>query len=161
MGTSFPWVLSLSPEVGRPVMSESSRTCTACGTPLADGLTTCTGCGLVVGPNSMLPMEKHPVAEEAGMIAGRLGRGLVNGARAFGRSARAGFRGRRTNSPPPRVSAQTPVERSSSSAPRRASADPKGSKSGRTKGTPFKHAGKKGAPSPRGSKTSHRASSKR
>ena len=67
--------------------------CEGCGAELADGAKTCAGCGREVGLGHRAGAETLHVAKETGAVAGKLGRGLVGGVKAFGSGAKKGFKG--------------------------------------------------------------------
>ena len=67
--------------------------CEGCGAELAEGARTCASCGREVGLGHRAGAESVHVAKEAGAVAGKLGRGLVGGVKAFGSGAKKGFKG--------------------------------------------------------------------
>ena len=67
--------------------------CEGCGAELAEGAKTCAGCGQEVGFGHRAGAETVHVAKETGAVAGKLGRGLVGGVKAFGSGAKKGFKG--------------------------------------------------------------------
>jgi hypothetical protein len=73
--------------------------CVGCGQEIEGGATTCGNCGRAVGGGRDPARPAHPVAKEAGVIAGRLGKGLWNSAKEFGSSVRDGWNGSKSKPP--------------------------------------------------------------
>jgi hypothetical protein len=71
--------------------TETERLCPDCGASIPRGATGCPDCGNHRSPERATSGGGHPVAAEAGEIAGRLGRGVVNSMTTFGTSVREGF----------------------------------------------------------------------
>jgi hypothetical protein len=67
--------------------------CEGCGADLAEGAKTCSACGRAVGLGQRTAGETAHVAKETGVVAGKLGRGLVGGVKGFGAGAKKGFKG--------------------------------------------------------------------
>lgn len=67
--------------------------CEGCGAELADGAKFCNACGREVSLGHRVGAESTHVAKEAGVAVGKVGRGIVGGAKAFGAGAKKGFKG--------------------------------------------------------------------
>jgi hypothetical protein len=67
--------------------------CEGCGAELADNAKTCSGCGREVGLGHRAAGETVHVAKETGVVAGKVGKGLVGGVKGFASGAKKGFKG--------------------------------------------------------------------
>jgi hypothetical protein len=67
--------------------------CEGCGADLADDAKTCTACGRAVGLGHRAAGETVHVAKETGVVAGKVGRGLVGGVKGFASGAKKGYKG--------------------------------------------------------------------
>lgn len=67
--------------------------CDGCGAELPDGAKHCTACGREVGLGQRAGAETARVAKETGVVAGKVGRGLVGGVKGFASGAKKGFKG--------------------------------------------------------------------
>jgi hypothetical protein len=67
--------------------------CEGCGAELGEGAKTCAACGRVVGVGQRAAGETVHVAKETGVVAGKVGRGIVGGVKGFGAGAKKGFKG--------------------------------------------------------------------
>jgi len=67
--------------------------CEGCGAELKDGAKFCNGCGREVGLGHRAAGETEHLAKETGKIAGKLGRGLVGGAKGLAAGAKKGYQG--------------------------------------------------------------------
>ncbi|MCI4320166.1 MAG: hypothetical protein L3K23_08575 [Thermoplasmata archaeon] len=66
--------------------------CEGCGADLLEGAKACTACGREVGLGHRAAEETLHVAKETGVVAGRLGRGLMTGVQEIGAGAKKGFK---------------------------------------------------------------------
>jgi len=66
--------------------------CEGCGADLMEGARACSACGREVGLGHRAAEETMHVAKETGVIAGRLGHGLVTGVKEIGAGAKKGFK---------------------------------------------------------------------
>ena len=67
--------------------------CEGCGAELADTAKTCSACGRAVGIGHRAAGETTHVAKETGVVAGKVGRGLVGGVKGFAAGAKKGYKG--------------------------------------------------------------------
>jgi uncharacterized membrane protein YvbJ len=67
--------------------------CEGCGADLAEGAKTCSACGREVGLGQKAAAESLHVAQETGVVAGKIGKGIWSGAKAIGSGAKKGFKG--------------------------------------------------------------------
>lgn len=67
--------------------------CEGCGADLAENATACSACGRAVGLGRRAAGETVHVAKETGVVAGKVGRGIVGGLKGLGSGAKKGFRG--------------------------------------------------------------------
>jgi hypothetical protein len=67
--------------------------CEGCGADLAESAKTCSSCGRAVGLGQRAAGETTHVARETGVVAGKVGRGLVGGVKGFASGAKKGFKG--------------------------------------------------------------------
>jgi hypothetical protein len=67
--------------------------CEGCGADLAEGAKTCGACGRAVGLGQRAVGETAHAAKETGVVAGKVGRGLVGGVKVFGSGVKKGFKG--------------------------------------------------------------------
>jgi len=67
--------------------------CEGCGTELAEGAKFCQACGRTVGIGQRAGAETVRVAEKTSEVAGKVGRGLLGGAKGFVSGAKKGFKG--------------------------------------------------------------------
>ena len=67
--------------------------CEGCGAELQAGATSCSACGRAVGFGQRAGDETKHIAKETGVVAGKLGRGIVGGVKGFGAGAKKGFKG--------------------------------------------------------------------
>ncbi len=68
-------------------------TCEGCQAPLPEGAKACPACGRPVSTGQRAAAETAHVAKETGVIAGKVGRGLVGGVKGFAAGAKKGFKG--------------------------------------------------------------------
>ena len=67
--------------------------CEGCGAEVAENAKTCAACGRAVGLAHRAAGETVHVAKETGVVAGKVGRGLVGGVKGFASGAKKGFKG--------------------------------------------------------------------
>jgi hypothetical protein len=67
--------------------------CEACGAELKDGAANCPACGKPVTMGRRVGAETQHVAEKTGVVAEKLGRGLVGGVKGFGAGMKKGLKG--------------------------------------------------------------------
>jgi hypothetical protein len=67
--------------------------CEGCGAELAETAKTCNACGRAVGMGQRAAGETTHLAKETGVIAGKVGHGIVGGLKGLGSGAKKGFKG--------------------------------------------------------------------
>jgi len=67
--------------------------CEGCGAELPSGARSCPACGRNVGFGQRAEAESVHVAEKTGEVAGKVGRGIVGGAKGLVAGAKKGFKG--------------------------------------------------------------------
>ena len=67
--------------------------CDGCGAAVPDGAKNCPACGREMGFGQRAGAETMHVAKETGVVAGKVGRGLVGGVKGFAAGAKKGFKG--------------------------------------------------------------------
>lgn len=67
--------------------------CEGCGGELPAGAKSCPGCGRAVGLGQRAGSETVHVAEKTGEVAGKVGRGILGGAKGLVAGAKKGFKG--------------------------------------------------------------------
>jgi hypothetical protein len=67
--------------------------CEGCAAELPEGARACPACGRSVGIAQRAGAESMHVAEKAGEVTGKVGRGIVGGVKGFAAGARKGFKG--------------------------------------------------------------------
>lgn len=67
--------------------------CEGCGADLAEGAKACASCGRPASFGQRAGAESMHVAKETGVLAGKVGRGIVGGVKGFGSGAKKGFKG--------------------------------------------------------------------
>jgi hypothetical protein len=67
--------------------------CEGCGAELAQGAKNCPGCGRAVGFGQRAEAGTVHAAEKTGEIAGRVGHGILGGAKGLVSGAKKGFKG--------------------------------------------------------------------
>ena len=67
--------------------------CEGCGAEMPDGAKICAACGREATFGHRAGAETVHVAKETGVVAGKLGRGLVGGVKGFASGAKKGFQG--------------------------------------------------------------------
>lgn len=67
--------------------------CEGCGAELAPNAKACSACGRPTTFEQRVESETIHVAEKTGEAAGKVGRGIVGGAKAFASGAKKGFKG--------------------------------------------------------------------
>lgn len=72
--------------------------CPGCGAEVADGSKKCAACGKELSIGTRAAGETVHVAKETGQVAGKVGRGLVEGAKGFGSGLKKGFKGNSSQS---------------------------------------------------------------
>ncbi|HTP55240.1 MAG TPA: hypothetical protein VML53_01060 [Thermoplasmata archaeon] len=70
--------------------------CEGCGAELAAGAKSCTACGRAVSFGHRAEAETVHVAEKTGEVAGKIGHGLLGGAKGLVSGAKKGFKGDET-----------------------------------------------------------------
>jgi len=67
--------------------------CEGCGAEMADTAKACSACGREVGLGHRAAGETVHAAKETGVVAGKVGRGLVGGVKGFAAGAKKGYKG--------------------------------------------------------------------
>ena len=67
--------------------------CPACGAEVVDGSRTCSACGKELSLGTRAAGETVHVAKETGVVAGKVGRGILGGAKGLASGAKKGFKG--------------------------------------------------------------------
>ena len=67
--------------------------CEGCGAEMADGARFCNACGREATLGHRAGAETVRVAKETGVVAGKVGKGLVGGVKGFASGAKKGFKG--------------------------------------------------------------------
>jgi hypothetical protein len=67
--------------------------CEGCGAELPAGAKTCSACGRAVSFGHRAEAETVHVAEKTGEVAGKVGHGIVAGAKGLAHGAKKGFHG--------------------------------------------------------------------
>jgi len=67
--------------------------CEGCGADLPEGARSCPNCNRAVGLGQRTEAETVHVAEKTGEVAGRVGRGILSGAKSLASGAKKGFKG--------------------------------------------------------------------
>ncbi len=67
--------------------------CPSCGAEVADGSKNCSACGTELTFGTRAVGGTTHVAKETGVVAGKLGRGLVSGAKGFASGMKKGYKG--------------------------------------------------------------------
>lgn len=67
--------------------------CEGCGADLPEMAKSCPGCGRAVGLGQRAGAETVHVAERSGEVAGKIGRGILGGAKGLASGAKKGLKG--------------------------------------------------------------------
>lgn len=67
--------------------------CPACGAEVVDGSRNCAKCGKEIPLGTRAAGGTVHVAKETGAVAGKVGRGILGGAKGFAAGAKKGFKG--------------------------------------------------------------------
>jgi len=67
--------------------------CTGCRAELPEGAHVCPACGREVTVGQRMVGDSQSAARETGVVVGKLGRGVVGGAKGFASGVKKGFRG--------------------------------------------------------------------
>ncbi len=70
--------------------------CPACGAEVVGGAKNCAACGKELSFGRRAEGETVHVAQKTGAVAGKVGRGLVEGAKGFGAGVKKGYKGTAT-----------------------------------------------------------------
>jgi hypothetical protein len=67
--------------------------CPACGAEVVEGSKSCAACGKELPFMKRAEGETAHLAKKTGAVAGKVGRGLVEGAKGFGSGVKKGYKG--------------------------------------------------------------------
>ncbi len=67
--------------------------CEGCGAELAEGAKTCAACGRETSSSQRAGSATMHVAKETGVVAGKVGHGLVGGLKGLASGAKKGYKG--------------------------------------------------------------------